>query len=214
MLNNEDLWKNLQIFYSYLRTSEKFDNLYPTTFKSYHFSMDSINLTIELIQNPVILRFLDLSRSSKLILTYQGGNLFNLSGTPLNIYFTPPYCRILLHNIFDLSFPNQASKENIFNLAVTDAPWKVGSSNPTRGVTLNCPTISLKKFKTINLPLKHFPYGGLLFVWVTNHSYKAVLDWAHSLENYLVDELHWTKMYHSRKWHKSLGYILQHSKET
>eukprot|EP00924_Labyrinthula_sp_SR-Ha-C_P010241 snap_masked-scaffold_23-processed-gene-0.42-mRNA-1 protein AED:1.00 eAED:1.00 QI:0/0/0/0/1/1/2/0/104 len=66
-----------------------------------------------------------------------------------------------------MTYSHPTRSSDICTLAVMDPPWRIGISNPTKGVTLHYPTLSLNKFKKITLPLVKFPNGSLLFIWPT-----------------------------------------------
>eukprot|EP00924_Labyrinthula_sp_SR-Ha-C_P009279 snap_masked-scaffold_2-processed-gene-18.33-mRNA-1 protein AED:1.00 eAED:1.00 QI:0/0/0/0/1/1/2/0/340 len=142
-----------------------------------------------------------------------GGNRYRIEGSLGDIYFEPPNARIYICNILDFQLIGKQNQD-IYNIIVMDPPWPVGARNPTRGVSLNYSTLSLNEFKRINIPLQYFHFGRLLFIWVTNYSYLATLQWATSLNYYLEDTITWIKKYNSGILHKSLGYFIQHSQET
>eukprot|EP00924_Labyrinthula_sp_SR-Ha-C_P009982 snap_masked-scaffold_21-processed-gene-5.42-mRNA-1 protein AED:0.45 eAED:0.45 QI:0/-1/0/1/-1/1/1/0/1856 len=216
MLNNEECWLDLSRRYSAvtsildpLHFHEESDP--PTTYQ-----YNGKSLTLQYKSRQVELSYLDLSsdNNAPLRLIYSGGNLFSINGGKSTIYLEPPKTKIMFGNVFDLIFDHPAAKKNIYTLVVMDPPWTVGTGNPTRGVSLPYPTVSNANFARLNLPLNHFPFGTFLFVWVTNHSFGAVLDWAHDQNFYLSDDVCWMKMHRSGNLHKSIGYFLQHSQET
>eukprot|EP00924_Labyrinthula_sp_SR-Ha-C_P002067 snap_masked-scaffold_99-processed-gene-0.25-mRNA-1 protein AED:1.00 eAED:1.00 QI:0/-1/0/0/-1/1/1/0/756 len=210
---NEDFWMVLSDYWCTVINAEEDSYLQLRSGPQFSISEEGFSITLELHDEHISLTLLDLPSSNKLILTYLGGNVFLVSGTTLQVYLKPAFSRIILENIFSLNFPYPTKNTDIFTLVVMDPPWRVGVSNPTRGVSLEYPTLSLEKFSKIKLPLHNFPHGSLLFVWVTNYSYNTVLQWANSLNYYLCDEIIWIKRNLSGKLHKSLGYIFQHSKE-
>eukprot|EP00924_Labyrinthula_sp_SR-Ha-C_P000049 maker-scaffold_60-snap-gene-0.53-mRNA-1 protein AED:0.62 eAED:0.63 QI:0/0/0/1/0/0/2/0/860 len=204
---NDDFWTTLSSYWCTVRGSEGSSSLFTTSSSQYSISEGQFSVSMELHEEDVVITLLDLDKVSKVILNYQGGNLFQIAGTTLKIYFKPDHSRVILENIFSMTYSHPTRSSDIYTLAVMDPPWKVGR------VTLDYPTFSLEKFSKITLPLINFPYGSLLFIWVTNYSYYTVLKWANSLKYYLIDSIAWIKRNNSGKLHKSLGYILQHSKE-
>eukprot|EP00924_Labyrinthula_sp_SR-Ha-C_P010291 snap_masked-scaffold_23-processed-gene-2.9-mRNA-1 protein AED:0.45 eAED:0.45 QI:0/-1/0/1/-1/1/1/0/1117 len=210
---NDDFWTTLSSYWCTVRGFEGSSSLFTTSSSQYSISEDQFSVSMELHDEDVVITLLDLDKVSKVILNYQGGNLFQIAGATLKIYFRPAHSRVILENIFSMTYSHPTRSLDIYTLAVMDPPWKVGVTNPTRGVSLDYPTLSLEKFSKITLPLANFRYGSLLFVWVTNYSYFTVLKWANSLKYFLIDNIIWIKRNNSGKLHKSLGYILQHSKE-
>eukprot|EP00924_Labyrinthula_sp_SR-Ha-C_P008154 snap_masked-scaffold_11-processed-gene-4.23-mRNA-1 protein AED:1.00 eAED:1.00 QI:0/-1/0/0/-1/1/1/0/251 len=157
---------------------------------------------------------MDLLNGDKLILEYQGGNQYLLAGTPVTIFLEPPCAKLIVSSVFDIPYPNNGSKDYIFNLVLMDPPWPVGSSSHTRGVKLDYPLLSLSQISKIKLPIRHFPYGTLLFIWVTTTSYLTTLRWTYKLNFCLVDDIAWIKVTSGNKLHRSIGYVFQHSQET
>eukprot|EP00924_Labyrinthula_sp_SR-Ha-C_P010395 snap_masked-scaffold_23-processed-gene-5.50-mRNA-1 protein AED:0.52 eAED:0.53 QI:0/0/0/1/1/1/2/0/858 len=214
LLKSSTYWTDLSTLYSKSITfCQEFDELRNTP-NSYSYRQDSISISLVLIDNKVQLTSVDLLSGDKIILEYNGGNYYTLLGCNGRIYFTPPDTRLFSQNIFDLEFEKPYSKHNIFQILVVDPPWKIGNSNPTRGITLDYPTLSNSEFMKLDLPLQHFPFGSYLFLWVTNSSYHCALSWAKSLNYYSVDIFTWIKSHRSGSLFKSLGYFLQHAQET
>eukprot|EP00924_Labyrinthula_sp_SR-Ha-C_P000924 augustus_masked-scaffold_7-processed-gene-8.4-mRNA-1 protein AED:0.45 eAED:0.45 QI:0/-1/0/1/-1/1/1/0/886 len=173
-------------------------------------------LSLDLKGNKIELTFLKFDSLDQVPFRfyYIGGNRYQVAGATGTFFLEPPNTKIMMGNVFDLKFDHPMAKKNIYTLLVMDPPWRAGIGDPTRGVTLPYPTISLQKFSQMQLPLNHFPFGTFLFIWVTNISFRDVLAWAEKQHYYISDEMGWIKRHPSGKLHKSLGYFLQHSQET
>eukprot|EP00924_Labyrinthula_sp_SR-Ha-C_P011179 snap_masked-scaffold_81-processed-gene-0.30-mRNA-1 protein AED:1.00 eAED:1.00 QI:0/-1/0/0/-1/1/1/0/540 len=181
---------------------------------STRFQAHSGTLTISFQESKIKVAYVNVDTQDKLILLYLGGNQFKIDGSDGLVYFEPSCKMIYITDVFDLIFYNPRSKKSIFQLIVMYPPWEVGSKNPTRGVTLSYPTISLKRFSQLKLPLLNYPFGSHLYIWVTNHSYHCVLNWAMKENFYLIECLTWIKYTRNGNIFKTLGHYLQHAQET
>eukprot|EP00924_Labyrinthula_sp_SR-Ha-C_P004934 snap_masked-scaffold_1-processed-gene-16.34-mRNA-1 protein AED:1.00 eAED:1.00 QI:0/0/0/0/1/1/2/0/586 len=160
------------------------------------------------------LSFFEKQCATKYWFTYSGGNIFYISGTEVSIFIEPPDVTLYLCNVLDLTFLQPRAKHSCFDVVLLDPPWPVGDSNPTRGVTLDYPTMSFRAFSKLTLPVQNFPYGSVMFIWVTNSVYQDVLNWAAGQNYFLADFFTWVKIHTSGKLSKSLGFYFQHSQET
>ena len=66
-----------------------------------------------------------------------------------------------------------AQVQPLFDVIVADPPWNVASSNPTRGVALPYPTMSVKKI--LSLPYEKLQREGYTLMWVVTKSYTEVV---------------------------------------
>eukprot|EP00924_Labyrinthula_sp_SR-Ha-C_P009237 maker-scaffold_2-snap-gene-17.54-mRNA-1 protein AED:0.56 eAED:0.59 QI:0/0/0/0.5/1/1/2/0/249 len=187
--DDQDYWSNLSYFYSLGETKNSDSKLFHKKETSYAQTIDNFSYSIQLLEELFQIQFMDLLNGDKLILEYQGGNQYLLAGTPLTIFLEPPCSKLIVSSVFDILYPNNGSKDYIFNLVVMDPPWPVGSSSHTRGVKLDYPLLSLSQISKIKLPIRHFPYGTFLFIRVTNTSYLTTLRWAYKLDFYLIDDI-------------------------
>eukprot|EP00924_Labyrinthula_sp_SR-Ha-C_P011410 snap_masked-scaffold_36-processed-gene-2.39-mRNA-1 protein AED:1.00 eAED:1.00 QI:0/-1/0/0/-1/1/1/0/321 len=216
MVEVPDIWNDLSL----LRTEVicRIDvEIPPVPFNlPFTYKYDTATLSLDLKGNKIELTFLKFDSLDQVPFRfyYIGGNRYRVAGATGTFYLEPPNTKIMMGNVFDVKFDHPMAKKNIYTLLVMDPPWKAGVGNPTRGITLPYPTISLQKFSKMQLPLNHFPYGTFLFIWVTNISFSEVLIWAEKQHFYISDEMGWIKRHPSGKLHKSLGYFLQHSQET
>eukprot|EP00924_Labyrinthula_sp_SR-Ha-C_P015282 snap_masked-scaffold_9-processed-gene-13.52-mRNA-1 protein AED:1.00 eAED:1.00 QI:0/0/0/0/1/1/2/0/331 len=164
---NDDFWTTLSSYWYTVRNSEESSSLFTTFSSQYSFSECQFSVSMELHNEDVVITLLDLDKVSKVILHYQGGNLFQISGTTLKAYFRPSHSRVILEIIFSMNYSYPTRSSDIYTIAVMDPPWKISISNPTKGVILDYPTLSLDKFSKITSPLVNFPNGSLLFIWPT-----------------------------------------------
>ena len=95
---------------------------------------------------------------------------------------------------------------------MTDPPWQLATSNPTRGVAIGYQQLADSLIRAI--PFGSLQDNGFLFIWVINVKYKFALDWAEGMGYTLVDEVVWVKSTVNRRLAKSHGFYLQHAKET
>eukprot|EP00924_Labyrinthula_sp_SR-Ha-C_P005969 snap_masked-scaffold_14-processed-gene-10.26-mRNA-1 protein AED:1.00 eAED:1.00 QI:0/0/0/0/1/1/2/0/287 len=187
LLKLPSYWSDLSALYSKSITfCQQIKELQDTP-KNYTYRQDSISISLALIDDNIQLTSVNLVSGNKVILLYNGGNYYTNLGCNGIIYFIPPDTRLFHQNILDLEFEKPYSKQNIFQILVIDPPWRIGNSNPTRGITLDYPTLSNSEFMKLNLPLQHFPFGSYLFLWVTNSSYNCSLSWAQTQNYYQID---------------------------
>eukprot|EP00924_Labyrinthula_sp_SR-Ha-C_P015791 snap_masked-scaffold_4-processed-gene-9.17-mRNA-1 protein AED:1.00 eAED:1.00 QI:0/0/0/0/1/1/2/0/287 len=187
LLKLPSYWSDLSALYSKSITfCQQIKELQDTP-NNYTYRQDSISISLALIDDNIQLTSVNLVSGNKVILLYNGGNYYTNLGCNGIIYFTPPDTRLFHQNILDLEFEKPYSKQNIFQILVIDPPWRIGNSNPTRGITLDYPTLSNSEFMKLNLPLQHFPFGSYLFLWVTNSSYNCSLSWAQTQNYYQID---------------------------
>eukprot|EP00924_Labyrinthula_sp_SR-Ha-C_P001430 snap_masked-scaffold_44-processed-gene-1.61-mRNA-1 protein AED:1.00 eAED:1.00 QI:0/-1/0/0/-1/1/1/0/259 len=130
---NDDFWTTLSSYWCTVRGSEGSASLFTTSSSQYSVSEGQFSVSMELQDEDVVITLLDLDKVSKVILNYQDGNLFQIAGTTLKIYFRPAHSRVILENIFSMTYSHPRRSLDIYTLAVMDPPWKVGVSNPARG---------------------------------------------------------------------------------
>uniref|UniRef100_A0A7S2RKT2 mRNA m(6)A methyltransferase n=1 Tax=Mucochytrium quahogii TaxID=96639 RepID=A0A7S2RKT2_9STRA len=100
----------------------------------------------------------------------------------------------------------------LFDVIMTDPPWQLATSNPTRGVAIGYQQLSDSLIEQI--PFPKLQDNGFLFVWVINAKYKFALELMEKWGYTLVDEIAWVKRTVNRRLAKSHGFYLQHAKET
>lgn len=91
-----------------------------------------------------------------------------------------------------------------------DPPWKLSSSNPSRGVAIQYDSLSDDAIAKI--PVTRLQDDGFLCIWTINAKYrfscKLMTSWGYKL----VDEITWVKKTVNGKIAKGHGFYLQHAK--
>lgn len=100
----------------------------------------------------------------------------------------------------------------LFDVIMTDPPWQLATSNPTRGVAIGYQQLSDTLIEAI--PFHRLQENGYIFIWVINAKYRLALDLMSKWGYDLVDEVVWVKSTVNRRLAKSHGFYLQHAKET
>ena len=136
-------------------------------------------------------------------------NNSNLTCPELSI---PILADIRNFNFNDLIDFHQKEFNKLFDVVLMDPPWHIGSSNPTRGVSISYPTLNDNLIT--NLPINNLQTDGFIFIWTVNSKYSLTFDlldkWGYSF----CDEIIWIKQTINGKLAKGNGYYLQHSKES
>eukprot|EP00924_Labyrinthula_sp_SR-Ha-C_P001902 augustus_masked-scaffold_30-processed-gene-2.69-mRNA-1 protein AED:0.48 eAED:0.48 QI:0/-1/0/1/-1/1/1/0/1817 len=179
-----------------------------------YFATGSLVISFRIHRNMLEVEVLEVTESKKIVLYFLGGNVFKLAGTDHLIHMDPPMANPILCNVFDLTFDSPKKKKNRFHIVLMDPPWGVGTKDPTRGVSLKYPTISLERFNALKFPPDLLFQPSYLLIWVTNHSYFNTITWAQNKGYALVDEIIWIKRHNSGSLAGSLGRYLQHAQET
>ena len=99
-----------------------------------------------------------------------------------------------------------------FDVIVADPPWKAGSKNASRGVTLTYPTMSTKDI--LDLDMTQLQVSGWIFVWVVTKSYMPTVKRLEQQGYILIEEIVWLKYSKKGKLYKTHGKWLLRSKET
>mmetsp|Transcript_12715 Transcript_12715/g.14453 ORF Transcript_12715/g.14453 Transcript_12715/m.14453 type:complete len:287 (+) Transcript_12715:91-951(+) len=100
----------------------------------------------------------------------------------------------------------------LFDVIMTDPPWQLATSNPTRGVAIGYQQLSDTLIEAI--PFGRLQENGFIFIWVINAKYRFALDLMERWGYNLIDEVVWVKSTVNRRLAKSHGFYLQHAKET
>eukprot|EP00924_Labyrinthula_sp_SR-Ha-C_P007792 snap_masked-scaffold_28-processed-gene-3.23-mRNA-1 protein AED:1.00 eAED:1.00 QI:0/0/0/0/1/1/2/0/195 len=118
--DDQDYWSNLPFFYLLGETKSTDSNLFDKKETSYTQTIDDLSYSIQLLEDLVQIQFMDLLNGDKLILEYQSGNQYLLAGTSLTISLEPPSSKLIAPTVFGIPYPNNDSKDYIFNLVVMD----------------------------------------------------------------------------------------------
>lgn len=62
----------------------------------------------------------------------------------------------------------------LFDVIMMDPPWKLGSSNPSRGVAIEYPKLTDHEIKAV--PIPQLQENGFLFLWVINSKLETGLE--------------------------------------
>lgn len=129
----------------------------------------------------------------------------------------PVDCVPVSADVTTFDFPKFASiyknrTGSLFDVIMMDPPWRIASSNPTRGVTIAYDTLRDRQIKALDIPC--LQSEGFLFVWTVNSklefSLSLLAEWGYKFQ----DLVSWVKQSKRKKILKGNGYYLQHAKET
>jgi len=134
-----------------------------------------------------------------------------------SIWKPPQWCVPIRADVRSFNFDElaKAQKEltgRLFDVIVTDPPWQLATSNPTRGVALGYEQLGDNFIR--DMPFSKLQDNGFLFMWVINAKYRFALSLFELWGYELVDEITWVKQTVNRRLAKSHGFYLQHAKET
>lgn len=123
------------------------------------------------------------------------------------VYFMKPNnCKI--YNTLIADFED----EDDYKLLLVDPPWKYMGSNPNRGPHIKYKTDNTKKiFKDLERFMKKTE---ILAIWVVNYFYVEVLEWIEEMNFEIIELNEQIKFTNLNKLHHSLGFYLQHCKDT
>jgi len=101
---------------------------------------------------------------------------------------------------------------HMFDIIMMDPPWKLTTSNPTRGVCISY--ACLADSELLNLPITELQTDGYLLIWVINSKMTLALEMFDQWGYDVVDSVDWVKMTVNRRLASGHGYYLQHAFET
>lgn len=94
-----------------------------------------------------------------------------------------------------------------------DPPWKLSTSQPSRGVAIQYCSLSDEAIG--NIPVSKLQTSGFLLVWVINAKFHWTVNVMSKVWGYkIVDTITWVKRTAKANIAKGHGYYLQHAKET
>lgn len=91
-----------------------------------------------------------------------------------------------------------------------DPPWKLSTSQPSRGVAIQYDSLSDEFIEQI--PVSKLQKNGVLFVWAINAKYAFTIKLMEQWGYKIVDSMTWVKKTVNGKIAKGHGYYLQHAK--
>eukprot|EP00826_Nyctotherus_ovalis_P037969 TRINITY_DN3513_c0_g1_i3.p1 TRINITY_DN3513_c0_g1~~TRINITY_DN3513_c0_g1_i3.p1 ORF type:complete len:189 (+),score=21.76 TRINITY_DN3513_c0_g1_i3:813-1379(+) len=102
--------------------------------------------------------------------------------------------------------------KHLFDVVMMDPPWKLSSSDPTRGVTIAYQTMTDAQISSMDIGC--LQEHGYLFIWTINSkftdSFRLMKGWGYEY----CDEICWIKESLKGKLVKGNGFYLQHAKES
>jgi len=124
-----------------------------------------------------------------------------------------PICADVTTFNFDQLIKKQLEfTQSYFDVIMMDPPWKLSTSQPSRGVAIQYDSLSDEWIEKI--PVPKLQKNGVLIIWAINAKYsftvKLMAEWGYTL----VDSITCVKRTVNGKIAKGHGYYLQHAKET
>ena len=124
-----------------------------------------------------------------------------------------PICADITKFNFDLLRKKQLEVgQRMFDVIMMDPPWKLSTSQPSRGVAIQYDSLSDEYIERI--PIHKLQSNGLLIIWAINAKYAFTVNLMHKWGYKLVDSITWVKKTVNAKIAKGHGFYLQHAKET
>jgi len=122
-----------------------------------------------------------------------------------------PICADITNFDFELLRKKQLEfGQRLFDVIMMDPPWKLSTSQPSRGVAIQYDSLVDDAIERI--PVEKLQTDGFIFVWAINAKYrfscKLIEKWGYKV----VDEITWVKKTVNGKIAKGHGYYLQHAK--
>ncbi len=94
-----------------------------------------------------------------------------------------------------------------------DPPWRLSTSQPSRGVAIQYSSLGDEAIEQIPVPL--LQKCGFLFIWVINAKFQWTVNVMEKKWGYkVVDSINWVKKTVNGKIAKGHGFYLQHAKQT
>ena len=102
--------------------------------------------------------------------------------------------------------------KRLYDVVMMDPPWKLSSSNPSRGVAIQYDSLSDEIISKI--PITRLQTEGFLCIWTINAKYQLTCQLLKEWGYQLVNEITWIKKTVNGKIAKGHGFYLQHAKES
>ncbi|KAK8900212.1 hypothetical protein M9Y10_002535 [Tritrichomonas musculus] len=99
-----------------------------------------------------------------------------------------------------------------FDVILMDPPWRIQSSQMTRGVELGYEQLTDEEI--MSMPLHLVQSNGFLFMWVVASEYSNGLKMLENWGYQPINGVSWVKTSRRGIYHPSNGYYLQHTKES
>ena len=98
----------------------------------------------------------------------------------------------------------------MFDVIMMDPPWKLSSSQPSRGVAIQYDSLNDEYIE--RLPINRLQNSGFLIIWCINNKYSFTVELMHKWGYKIVDSVTWAKKTVNGKIAKGHGFYLQHAK--
>lgn len=125
-----------------------------------------------------------------------------------------PICADVTKFNFDLLAEKQLEvAQRQFDVIMMDPPWKLSTSQPSRGVAIQY--CSLGDEAIGEIPITKLQSQGFLLIWVINAKFEWTVNVMQKAWGYnIVDTITWVKRTPKANIAKGHGFYLQHAKET
>ena len=102
--------------------------------------------------------------------------------------------------------------QRMFDVIMMDPPWKLSTSQPSRGVAIQYDSLSDENIERI--PIEKLQHSGFLLIWTINAKLSITVKLLKRWNYKVVDSIAWVKSTVNSKIAKGHGFYLQHAKET
>ena len=124
-----------------------------------------------------------------------------------------PICADVTTFNFDQLIKKQLEfTQSYFDVIMMDPPWKLSTSQPSRGVAIQYESLSDEWIEKI--PVHKLQKNGVLIIWAINAKYSFTVKLMEQWGYKIVDSITWVKRTVNGKIAKGHGFYLQHAKET
>jgi len=98
----------------------------------------------------------------------------------------------------------------MFDVIMMDPPWKLSTSQPSRGVAIQYDSLCDEEIEKI--PIEKLQQNGFLLIWTINAKLALTVKLLKKWNYRVVDSLAWVKSTVNNKIAKGHGFYLQHAK--
>lgn len=98
----------------------------------------------------------------------------------------------------------------MFDVIMMDPPWKLSTSQPSRGVAIQYNSLNDEEIEKI--PIEKLQSEGFLLIWTINAKLALTVKLMKKWNYKIVDSLAWVKSTINEKIAKGHGFYLQHAK--
>ena len=100
--------------------------------------------------------------------------------------------------------------QRAFDIIMMDPPWKLSTSQPSRGVAIQYDSLSDEAIEDI--PIEKLQQNGFLLIWTINAKLSLTVKLLKKWKYDIVDSFAWVKSTINKKIAKGHGFYLQHAK--